>query len=244
MTHLTTLHLDHNRIPVLPDDIFEETSLIQVVLSHNELTRPFAKTFIPVRETLTHLDLSFNKITLIATSEFDQLINLEYLNLSSNQILILPANVFANLERLLTMDLSSNPLLRIDHGTFDLKLQTLILDGCNLTTIPPTTAPNLATLSLKSNAISNLSAQVFAGLRNLRSLDLSSNAITDIHSSTWNPVSELRTLDVSANPIKELGGRSFKELAALIELDIRDLKLQFLDARTIDSIRQVTDGTK
>lgn len=237
MARLQVLALDDNRIAALPDDAFEETPLIQVSLSHNSLPRPFTKASAPARATLTHLDLSHNRIKLIAATEFDHLSNLEHLNLSSNEILILPGQVFANLSRLVVLDVSRNPLLRVEPGSLDLPVTALALDDCNLTSVPDVNAPNIIELSLGSNAIVNVSAAAFANLGRLRKLNLSSNHVRYIDPGLWVHVSDLRRLDVSKNPVRELGSGSFKLLSALHHLDITDLKLAFLDARTLEPLR-------
>lgn len=237
MTRLHVLKLDNNQITFLPDDAFEETALVHISLSRNALARPFTKAFAPIRNTLVHLDLSFNKIRLIATSEFDHLYNLEYLDLSSNSILVLPAQVFANMSRLVSLDVSRNPLLRVEFGSFRLPVSLLALNDCNLTSVPSLNAPNLNELSLSSNAIENLTANSFAGLNKLRKLNLACNNIRHVYAGLWQHVADLRSLNLSTNPIKELGSRSFKPLQALNHLDITGLQLTILDARTLDDLK-------
>ncbi|KAH8037658.1 hypothetical protein HPB51_015092 [Rhipicephalus microplus] len=237
MARLQVLDLDDNSVAVLPEDAFEETPLVQVSLSRNSLSRPFTKAFAPARATLTSLDLSHNRIKLIAATEFDHISNLEHLNLSSNEILILPGQVFANLSRLVLLDVSRNPLLRVEPGSLDLPVTVMSLDDCNLTSVPDVNAPNLVELSLSSNAIANVSETTFANLGRLRKLDLSSNHVQNIDPALWVHVSDLRSLDVSRNPVRELGSGSFKLLHALRDLDITGLKLVFLDARTLEPLR-------
>ncbi|KAH7950513.1 hypothetical protein HPB49_025051 [Dermacentor silvarum] len=239
MAHLQILALDNNCIASLPEDAFEETPLVHLSLSHNWLPRPFTKAFAPARTTLTHLDLSHNRIKLIAGTEFDHLFNLESLNLSSNEIIILPGQVFANLSRMVVLDVSRNPLLRVEPGSLNLPVTSLSLDNCNLTTVPYVNAPKLVELSLSLNSIANFSATSFANLRMLRKLDLSSNHIREIDPGWWAHVTDLRSLDVSRNPIRSLGSGSFRPLSTLHHLDITGLQLDFLDARTLDSLKSL-----
>lgn len=237
MTRLDVLKLDDNQITTLPDDAFEETALVHVSISRNSLARPFTKAFSPVKDTLVHLDLSFNKIRLIATSEFDHLYSLEYLDLSSNNIVSLPSQVFANMSRLVSLDVSRNPLLRVQFESFRLPVSSLSLNDCNLTCVPVIDAPNLKELSLSSNAIANLPASSFAGLPKLRTLNLACNGISHVYAGLWQHITELRSLNLSGNPITELGSESFKPLQALHHLDVTGLQLALFDARILDDLK-------
>ncbi|XP_050029797.2 uncharacterized protein [Dermacentor andersoni] len=237
MARLQVLALDNNHIASLPEDAFEGTPLVHLSLSHNSLPRPFTKAFAPTRTTMTRLDLSHNRIKLIAATEFDHLFNLESLNLSSNKIIILPGQVFANLSRLVVLDVSRNPLLRVELGSLNLPVTFLALDDCNLTSVPDVNAANLVELSLGLNSIANCSATSFANVSKLRTLDLSSNRIREIDPGWWTHVTDLRSLDVSGNPIRGLWSESFKPFSTLHHLDIRGLELKFLDARTLDPLK-------
>ncbi|KAL3238886.1 hypothetical protein MRX96_021906 [Rhipicephalus microplus] len=172
----------------------------------------------PLESTLTSLDLSHNRIKLIAATEFDHLSNLEHLNLSCNKILILPGQVFANLSRLVVLDVSRNPLLRVDPGSLDLPVTVMSLDDCNLTSVPDVNAPNLVELSLSSNEIANVSED------NVREFGQAPKARPVVE-----PPSEHRP--------RAVGSGSFKLLHALHDLDITGLQLVFLDARTLEPLR-------
>ncbi|XP_064478512.1 chaoptin-like [Ornithodoros turicata] len=239
LVHLTTVDLSRNVIVSLPEDAFDGTALQQLDLSGNKLVRPFTKTYLPIRSTFQQLDLSFNRIVVVAAFEFGSLYNVESLNLSSNKIVVLPENAFANLTRLQVLDLSSNPLWRVEPASLTplTSLEALYLNNASLTHVPQIFTPELTLLSLRSNAILNLSDDSFVGVPRLREVDLAENKIQDFTGEVWKPVGGIRRLDISMNPIQILGFRNLRFLENMQELDIRGLDLRFLDARALDDLK-------
>lgn len=133
---------------------------------------------IPQIKTVTHLDLSFNQLTIIpeVVGNFTQLRNL---SLAGNKLTIFP-DFLGKLTRLRHLDLYENELTIIPEAIGSLaQLQSLSLAGNQLTIIP--------------EAIGNLIG--------LDRLDLSRNQLTTLPKSI-DKLTELERLSLSGNPLE------------------------------------------
>ena len=92
-TSLTTLHLNDNKLTVLPN----KTSQLSL---------------------LTLLDIGYNKLTRLPEGIFDSLLLLVHLNIENNQLSYLPRNIFKSLASLTFLGLNDNFILELSSGTF------------------------------------------------------------------------------------------------------------------------------
>ncbi|KAJ8984091.1 hypothetical protein NQ317_012747 [Molorchus minor] len=155
-------------------------------------------------ESLKHLDLSFNNVTIFHERQLQNYTSLVNLNLSYNLINDLPRNVFrknefigklclshnllkaipfqvfAPMERLNELDLSNNHLVAfLDHFfKFNKYIELLLLNNNNITKITSNALADLTelkSLDLSYNSIEQLSIGLFDSLANLQYLNLANN---------------------------------------------------------------------
>lgn len=127
---LEVLRCEHNQASIL-----EATWSHMRVLtaSNNSLTR-FALS--GTSNSLTSLNLSYAKLSTLATDMFDHLGSVENLVFDSNQIRVLPDGV-GSLSNLITLSIKNNLLTHIPESIGKLqRLQTLQVSGNNLPTLP------------------------------------------------------------------------------------------------------------
>ncbi|PIZ94176.1 MAG: hypothetical protein COX82_01205 [Candidatus Magasanikbacteria bacterium CG_4_10_14_0_2_um_filter_41_10] len=110
----TILSLDNRGLTSVPSDIFDNTAIEVLDLSHNDLTGSLPAEIRHLSRLKT-LDMSYNSMTGIP-AEIGQLTELETLNLSHNQFTGLPYEL-GNLTHLRTLDISGN-----NYSTEDLAI--------------------------------------------------------------------------------------------------------------------------
>ncbi|XP_019614186.1 PREDICTED: leucine-rich repeat and immunoglobulin-like domain containing-NOGO receptor-interacting protein 4, partial [Branchiostoma belcheri] len=134
--------------------------------------------------SLTHLNMSYNKISALPQKEFEELpslTHLEHLDLSHNEINTVMPSAFHGLSRLQYLDLSNNKLTYISEVTFE---------GLG----------NLTHLNLEANSIAVI-GDAFQRLYGLRHLNLRSNRLAVLNQTTLGPVVyRLETIDIADNP--------------------------------------------
>ncbi|KAF4518519.1 hypothetical protein B566_EDAN004263 [Ephemera danica] len=233
LPELRSLHLAHNHVRSLPRDIFANSRLERLDLSHNEFV---------VGGTLRYLDMSNNQIEHLDATMFPETPHLLGLRLAGNRLTILPDNVFTGLGgQLLRLDLSGNPLQRANFKElfhYVQRLRHLNLANTGLRTAPPLPLPELISLNLSSNAIEDVSPSSVEFLGKLQHLDLTSNKLSGVPAGAWPHISLLKTLDVSRNPIRVITKDSFAGLLRLQTLSIDELPdLERFDADSLTRLR-------
>ncbi|EEC17274.1 leucine-rich repeat (LRR) protein, partial [Ixodes scapularis] len=242
LTRLRILDLSHNFVSLLPSDAFESTALERVNLSFNNITRCPSAALMPVKGSLRLLDLTGNKITSVASGDFEPFHSLIALNLSRNPLVIISDDGFRGLGQLMHLDLSQSPIFSINKVSLQtLKtLENLKLKNCSLSKLPPLPLKRLVSLDVSDNFFFNLSTESFFHLRNLRHLDLSGNLLEGVPHHLWEFVPMVQSLGLSRNPVGFLTTDSFAGVRLLRELDIRHLQLKFLDPRSLQGLRSLT----
>ncbi|XP_006006302.1 uncharacterized protein SI:CH211-106K21.5 [Latimeria chalumnae] len=79
---LEVLHLDHNRLTLLPDDFLEKASQLRIIHLENNRLRELPKTFLQASNQVKELYLDFNSLTSLPLSVLKT--SLEALSLSNN----------------------------------------------------------------------------------------------------------------------------------------------------------------
>ncbi|KAL9953494.1 hypothetical protein ACROYT_G040917 [Oculina patagonica] len=100
---------------------------------------------------------------------------------------------------------------------------------------------NLETLHLAFNAITYLPDGVFANLTEMGTLFLISNAITTLPNGVFANLRNLRLLYLSANGIKSLPDEVFKDLVYLQLLDLSSNDISFLSDRVFARLTNLED---
>ncbi|KAJ8260508.1 hypothetical protein COCON_G00162310 [Conger conger] len=108
-TQLTELHLDSNRISILPGHALDSLSDLRVLsLSGNNISRVEPKAF-QALGMLKKLDLSHNPIQSLPPGVFTSLTSLESLSLHNSSLRCLENDTFTHLLKLTRLDLGENP---------------------------------------------------------------------------------------------------------------------------------------
>ncbi|XP_069098419.1 toll-like receptor 13 [Pleurodeles waltl] len=119
---LLSLNMSDNRLWAFTNDMAKKLlNLRSLVLSVNKIKSLDLCTpgFPNVLSNLTHLDLSFNRITNIGSGRLFCLANLETIDLSSNYLVFLEKDTFVGLDRLQSLQLDYNKLFLLENFYFD-----------------------------------------------------------------------------------------------------------------------------
>ncbi|MBP6659221.1 MAG: leucine-rich repeat domain-containing protein [Chitinophagales bacterium] len=198
--------------------------------------------FLQTLPQLTHLNLSFNKITQL--ENLDKLPNLQQLNLSFNKITQLEnLDKLPNLQKL---DISGNKITQLKNLDKLPNLQELIISDNEITQLENLDKlPNLQELIISLNQITQL--ENLDKLPKLQQLDISVNEITQLENLdklpnlqeliiSWNKITKientvdlpkLQQLDISVNEITQL--ENLDKLPNLQQLVIGDNKITQLE---------------
>uniref|UniRef100_A0A4W4FET5 G-protein coupled receptors family 1 profile domain-containing protein n=1 Tax=Electrophorus electricus TaxID=8005 RepID=A0A4W4FET5_ELEEL len=153
-----------------------------------------------------------------------------YLDLSMNSISEIEPNAFHNL-----------PFLTELVGVYSL---TLVLIMCNnqlerLASEDPWELPNLLSLRLDANLITEVPAQVFSGMRSLRHLWLDDNALTEIPASALSDLSSLQAMTLALNRITHISDYAFRNLTNLVVLHLHNNLIQTMGQKCFEGLRSL-----
>ncbi|KAK7590207.1 hypothetical protein V9T40_001820 [Parthenolecanium corni] len=239
MKNLRLIDLSDNKLNFLSEYSFREDSLEVVWLAQNRFVRiPFKSFSSMVAASLRELDLSFNSIDSLYSPEFRSAAifkSLTHMNVSSNKISRLDSQILIELPYLLSLDLSHNrPLQFVEqHPTFDRfeeNLRCLSLRNTSLTYVPHLPFQKLTVLLLADNNLTNILPEAVANLTSVRVLDLSRNNFTSIPVAILS-MKNLKHLNLSSNYIRTLVNNSI--LGGLEEL--RELDISYLPLRVFET---------
>ena len=172
-----------------------------IVLSGNRITRLTSEMFNDLPESISSVDLSYNKIVRL---EKGIIVNqhLREMNFEHNAIIEIEDDVFANTD-LTSLSLSHNNLMNTQFAA----------------TLPS----NLKEIHLNNNKITEISGKSFLKLKKLTHLYLGKNNITNIHKDSLRGLSNLEFLDLMSNRLKiEAGSFTDQKEQLRIYLDVND----------------------
>lgn len=213
-------------------------NLVELMISHNQLTRIRNYTFIRMHRLVT-LDLSNNQISTLEPQAFLGLNKLETLNLRSNRLMSVPTSALQSTMQkydaivssvsgvsdlrssIVSLSLGNNPIVSLEGYAFDLltRAQELYLDSCG---------------------ISDINEQAFQGLHTLNMLSLSNNNITKVPRHSFSYLGMLRALRLNANPLSRIEPDSFINLVNLEVLEMNNGSLSSLLVGTFHGLDQLT----
>ncbi|XP_067828188.1 slit homolog 1 protein-like isoform X1 [Heptranchias perlo] len=148
--------------------------------------------------------LSFNTLTTISLSSFENLSHLHDLDLSNNQIQHFDPDHRLPIAKL---DLSSNSLTSVPNFSNLRNLRRLVLDRNKIPALPEGAFDDLVALdelSIRENAIQAIPDGIFDPLENLRYLTLSANRIKKFPNNLLKNLEDLTTFDVSSNNLSTI----------------------------------------
>lgn len=207
--------------------------LLFLDISGNSLAILNAEMFVGLENSLMELRLGQNKITNIGNIPL-KLSQLRRMDLSNNNIVDIPKNAFEGVENLISLNLSNNhhlaPMPSSIINSLG-KLQSIDLSNVGLRNVQPELflrSPNLKSIYLRNNKISELADATFNNLRNLTTVDLSFNSIMAIRPGTFINVMNMRFLSLKGNQLQSFKGEIFNTGTGLEEIDISDNQLSYL----------------
>lgn len=227
-----TLRLSYNSFEYVNANAFigidmaanASTDHFTLLLDHNKLKNvPTAA--IGMIQTLTNLDLSYNAIENIYSTDFRDTPTIRVLNISNNLLRLVAGNSFSGM-RLDILDLSDNPGLNLSltPDVFEkARMKKFVLKNLGLTNLPAIelSAHEVEEFDLSENQLQSIPDTVlYSGLT---SLNLADCLFSAVPSYLWSQVPNLRELTLSGNPITNIGTDSFQGVPNLEVLRLSNL---------------------
>lgn len=233
---LTKLIASHNNIIEIPSNLFNQ-SITNVDLSFNKI-RQIDSNALPSGNHLEILDLSFNNISDLNVNTFQMFGELKQLSLSNNGIVEIPSFLFHTTGKLIDINLSFNKIRKVDDFAFsgDFDLKKLNLSHNQLIVLHRKIVENLSNLShldVSSNQITVLMADAFECLENIIYLDLSNNPIRKVDNQSFWSLVKLQQLILSNTSLLQIDVGAFSTLQNLRILDISNNRLKMLDVNIL-----------
>ena len=187
--HLREIRFTFDSIIAIEDDVFTNTNLTTLILSHNQLTDTKFAAMLPL--TLTKIDLEYNEIAEISSHSFSKLSRLEHLVLNENYITEIHRDSLHGLSGLEDLSLMNSKLKKIEAGSFE-------------------ALTALEVLNLKFNYITELESGVFADLKNIKKIFLGWNRLSNLTKDSFIDLPDsLEVLDLQFNALGNLKAGTF-----------------------------------
>jgi Leucine-rich repeat (LRR) protein len=221
--------LDINILKVLPE-------LYNLDLEGNEISEIIPGTFEINR--LECLYLEYNKIEHFGSDTFRGLVNLKNISLGGNKLQYLHPDMFIGLPNLQRLFLLNNSDLQIPnnrHFVISHSLKHLYISSCNVSSMSVQSFVKVSTLEiidLRYNYLRILDIGILKELPELFSLNLKWNEISDIIPDTSEKVIRLKYLYLDYNKIEHLESDTFRGLFNLNYITLMENKLQYLHPET------------
>lgn len=218
------INLSLNKINSIHYTLEFYSRLITIDISYNKIQDLGSSNFQWQRH-LNALDLSHNSIQKLNKDVFKGLNVLQVLNLSHNEIESIKQNSFHDLHQLELLNLADNNIVSFEEDLFKhlINLRTLLLDNNQILDIPTSNIKythNLEILSLARNLIEYINKDSFPVMRSLKYLSLEMNVISDIHSSSFDGLFTLENLDLSNNNLTKILTVQLSKLSNLTTLNL------------------------
>jgi Leucine-rich repeat (LRR) protein len=201
LRNLETFEINSNELSDLPKSLLKNIEKLKTLILDGNKFKLFS---MDLPRSLNKLDLSYNEISFINRSSFENLKDLTILKMRSNRMWEL--NFIRPLVSLIEFDFSQNLLIKIQNNVFQ-----------NLS--------KLKNLNLSQNYLDGFDEDIFRGLFSLEKLDLSFNYIKLLGKNFLNHMYSLKVLHLSSNGLKQIEEYSFKHLEQLNELNLQSNKL-------------------
>ncbi|XP_041377231.1 leucine-rich repeat-containing protein 15-like [Gigantopelta aegis] len=210
-----TIDLTSNKISKIYPRAFEGIKHVKTLTLSNNKLKEISNIFDKM-PTLNTLNLAFNVIVRISSSDFINNTQLHYLDLRNNKITHIDPEAFETLVKLRYLFLNNNPLVELPDMQFgSMVLQLVDFSNCKLTAVPKTFPPAVRDLRLVNNKIQRINNTDFVNITNLKLLALNSNKI------------------------RTIGYKAFSHLENLQEIWLRDNKLANIPYGLPDNLRKL-----
>ncbi|VDK75391.1 unnamed protein product [Litomosoides sigmodontis] len=216
LNKLIDLDLSDNQLGVIPvTGIPRLTNLRKLSLNRNRISHLQPSSFINYesRDILQKLELAGNRLTdqtLADSSVFRPLLSLQQLSLETNALNVIPSASLVNQRQtLINLNLGLNQINEVPVGTLDF--------------------PNLNSLSLEFNGISQIIPQAFQGIPNLQHLYLTGNKFPSWQPEMFMFVPHLLTLGIGETPIAVIPSNAFQYISKLIRLEMSEAAVDTIE---------------
>lgn len=170
---------------------------------------------------LEHLILKENPLHTLPDLKANRLLSLD---ISACKLTTLRRTVFLHMPILTYVNLSQNHRLSLYHSNDEyvesLSLRRIDLSKCNMNSVELKGFPNLTTVILNGNLITQLNVETFENNILIENLDLSYNAINHISVMAFQLLKCLRNLDISFNMIRQIEADTFKDNQQLTSINL------------------------
>lgn len=194
---LTDLDLSDNQLGIIPTTgVPRLTNLRKLSLNRNRICQLQLNSFLNYksRDILQKLELAGNRLTdqiLDDANVFRPLRSLQQLSLETNALRKIPSASLVNQQWTLTnLNLGLNQISEVSVGTLNF--------------------PNLNSLSLEFNGISQMTPQAFQGIPNLQHLYITGNKFPSWQPEMFTFVPHLFTLSIGETPISVIPSNAFQ----------------------------------
>ncbi|KAK0427033.1 hypothetical protein QR680_010031 [Steinernema hermaphroditum] len=226
------LVLNRNTISRIDPQAFAGTlgeSLIEIDLSDNQL-REVPTQSLAVLQRLKKLYLNRNRLTQLSPSSFIGLDGLLKLELAGNKLTdssLGDGSVFRPLRTLNELSLGTNSLTVIPSAALVNQRETMVnlnLGSNQINTVPlgALDFPNLSSLSLEFNGISDIRPEAFQGVPILQYLYLTGNKFPQWNKQMFRYIGQLRTLAIGGTPIQTIPADAFESITNLIRFEMSE----------------------
>lgn len=251
LKHLTVLNMSHNALSFLPWRFaVHAPKLVEIDLSHNELTNIDAKRLFDNAEKLVRINLSYNSLRYINYDAFATLSSLEYIDLTSNRFLKVP--IFPKNTKLRVIRLEENPISSFDcfHTKITPTIVSVYLNWNNVSSlygnsncedkrirvILNSTSEGLLA-SLNGNYELHCKKNSFKSLRHFiaghNSFENIADMILCFEPTIWH-------LDLTGNSIGGVNQTTFERFVALRTLFLSDTNLTEFDFDVLKNLNNLT----
>ena len=256
----------NNKVSSLPDGTFADLPILNsLFLQHLGLI--IVPDLSDVADTLTHLYLDYNKITLNNTYNLFGLNELQHLSLhhcrlsgnltfptfphmthlylEHNQLTKLSPDVFKGYDSLNYLNLQNNEINILGIPTdFPTTLQHLDLSTNEITRIPNDTFgrhQTLTFLGVSNNPLTNLHESIFHGSVSLNELKLDNNALDTLETRTFQEQAHLTKLYLNNNQLTTLARGMFVGLGRLVYLYLQENSIQNIEEGAFNGLYRLQE---
>lgn len=212
-------------------------------LTHKNLDSIRGIESIPLAESITTIDLSFNKIKKIDEINLSSFPYLEQLWLNNNQIKDLsPLNNLNALHSLKTLNLASNQIGAISENAFNKlsQLKVLILNHNNLYELPQIEVLiNLRELHVTHNFLEKLNLEKLKNIRYLYILNAGFNKIKEINPLLNVQLKNLEVLYLNNNSLTQIPAFAFEAFPKLLMLYLQNNQIELLNQDSFKTLKHL-----
>lgn len=223
--NLETLSLAGNPLGAFTDNddrfLLISSSLKKLDLSDCQIQKISGSLMLSGLLNLGHLSLNSNPLKTLPALQADKLVHLD---VSECKLVMLRSTIFSQMPVINFVNFSGNHRLSLIHENEEyvesVSLRQIDLSKCNMNAIDLKGFPNLTSVNLNGNLITEIFRDTFRNNILIENLDLSSNSIGRISVMAFQWLKRLRTVDLSLNMIQEIEAETFEQNHQLTTINL------------------------